>query len=71
MNHSSFRFGKNLSLSNYKGKYSFNRFNPAALNNIRNSAIIEKVLSPKYILNALKSEGYSDEENMWERFSFN
>ena len=32
--------------------------------NIRNSAIIEKVLSPKYILNALKSEGYSDEENM-------
>lgn len=32
--------------------------------NIRNSAIIEKVLCPGYILDTLTSEGYSDEKNM-------
>lgn len=32
--------------------------------NIRNSAIIEKVLSPDYILETLASKGYTDEKNM-------
>lgn len=32
--------------------------------NIRNSAIIEKVLSPDYILETFSSDGYSDEKNM-------
>lgn len=32
--------------------------------NVRNSAIIESVLSANYLMDALKSEGYSNEENM-------
>lgn len=56
--------GRYLAILEVSQKQAFIFSSNKLKDNIRNSAIIEKVLSSEYIRETLKDEGYSDSENM-------
>lgn len=56
--------GRYLAILEVSQKQAFIFSSNKLKDNIRNSAIIEKVLSPEYIRETLKCEEYSDSENM-------